>query len=134
MFLIQYFEQINFWVIQNSSKKYKMKIFPYLLSSNLSAYLLDSQHKWFVIWSWEILKVRGEVDNRGSDGWMASLTQWTWVCANSGRWWKTGKPGMLQSMGQLRDWTNLSPYIYNFPTLHFFLYIQIITCYQFIFT
>ena len=34
--------------------------------------------------------------------WMASLTQWTWVCANSGRWWRTGKPGRLQSMGSQR--------------------------------
>ena len=32
-------------------------------------------------------------------GWMASLTQWTWVWANSGSWWWTGKPGVLQSMG-----------------------------------
>ena len=32
------------------------------------------------------------------DGWMASLTQWTWVWANSGRQWRTGKPGVLQSM------------------------------------
>ena len=36
------------------------------------------------------------------DGWMASLTQWTWVWASSGRWWRTGKPGMLQSMGSQR--------------------------------
>ena len=27
--------------------------------------------------------------NRGWDGWMASLTQWTWVWANSRRWWRT---------------------------------------------
>ena len=33
---------------------------------------------------------------------MASLTQWTWVSANSGRRWRTGKPGMLQSMGSQR--------------------------------
>ena len=32
------------------------------------------------------------------DGWMASLTQWTWVWANSRRQWRTGKPGMLWSM------------------------------------
>jgi len=32
-------------------------------------------------------------------GWMASLTRWTWVCANSWSWWWTGKPGVLQSMG-----------------------------------
>ena len=47
------------------------------------------------------------------DGWMASLTWWTWVWVNSGRWWCTGKPGMLQSMGSqsrtwLSDWTELN--------------------------
>ena len=31
--------------------------------------------------------------------WMAPLTQWTWIWGNSGRWWRTGKPGVLQSMG-----------------------------------
>ena len=36
---------------------------------------------------------------RGWDGWMESPTQWTWVWASSGRWWRTGKPGVLQSMG-----------------------------------
>ena len=41
---------------------------------------------------------RGEGDDRGWDGWMASLTQWTWVWASSGSWWWTGKPGMLQSI------------------------------------
>ena len=41
----------------------------------------------------------GEVGNRGWDGWMASPTQWMWVWANSGRWWRTGKPCVLQSMG-----------------------------------
>ena len=44
----------------------------------------------------------GEGDDRGWDGWMASLTQWTWVWANSGRWWRTGKPSVLQSMGSQR--------------------------------
>jgi len=38
-------------------------------------------------------------DDRGWDGWMASLTQWTWVWVNSGSWWWTGRPGMLQSVG-----------------------------------
>ena len=45
------------------------------------------------------LKVGGEGDNRGWDGWMASPTQWTWVWVNSGSWWWTGRPGVLQSMG-----------------------------------
>ena len=46
------------------------------------------------------------------DGWMASPTQRTWIWASSRRWWRTGKPGMLQSMGSQRvghDWvTELS--------------------------
>ena len=49
----------------------------------------------------------GEGDGRGWDGWMPSLTQWMWVWASSGSWWRTRKPGVLQSMGLQRavhDW------------------------------
>ena len=38
-------------------------------------------------WCWERLRAGGEGDNRGWDGWMVSLTQWTWVWVNSGNWW-----------------------------------------------
>ena len=65
-------------------------------------------------WCWERLKA-GEVDDRGQDGWTASLTQWMWVWASSGRWWRAGKPDVLQSMGSQRagrDWANEPP-----PTL-----------------
>ena len=58
-------------------------------------------------WCWERLRAGGEGDNRGWDGWMASLTQWTWVWVNFRSWWWTGRPGMLQSMGLQRvrhDW------------------------------
>ena len=50
------------------------------------------------------VKAGGEGDNRGWDGWMASPT---WVWANSGCWWWTGKTGVQQSMGSQRarhDW------------------------------
>ena len=56
-------------------------------------------------WCWERLKPGGEEDDRWWDGWMTSLTQWTRVWASSGRWWRTGKPGVLQSMGLQRDTT-----------------------------
>ena len=49
----------------------------------------------------------GKGDDRGWDGCMMSPTQWTWVWANSGRWWRTGKPIVLQSMGSHKvrhDW------------------------------
>ena len=41
-------------------------------------------------------------DDRGWDGWMASLTGWTWVWVNSGNWWWTGRPGVLRFMGLQR--------------------------------
>ena len=41
----------------------------------------------------------GEGEDRGWDGWMASLTRWTWVWVNSGGWWWTGRPGVLRFMG-----------------------------------
>ena len=52
-------------------------------------------------------KIEGKGDHRGWDGWMASLTQWTWIWVNSESWWWTGRPGMLQSIGSQRvghDW------------------------------
>ena len=57
----------------------------------------------------ERLRAGGEGDNRGWDGWMASLTQWKWVWVDSGSWWWPGRPGMLQFMGSQRvghDWAN----------------------------
>ena len=58
-------------------------------------------------WCWERLKARGKGDDRGWDGWLASLTQWTWVWISSWSWWWTGRPGVLQSMGsQWSDWTD----------------------------
>ena len=71
------------------------------------------KNHWKRPWCWERLKVGGEGDNWGWDGWMALPTQWTWVWVNSGSWWSTGKPGVLQSMGLKRvghnwlNWTKL---------------------------
>ena len=60
------------------------------------------------LWCWEGFGAEG--DDRGWDGWMASPTRWTWVWVNSGSWWWTGRPGVLQFMGwpsqtQLSNWT-----------------------------
>ena len=69
---------------------------------------------------WERLKSGGEGDDRGWDGWRASLTQWTWVCVNPLGWWWTLRPGVLQSVGLQRvghDWVtelNLTDYYLYF--------------------
>ena len=67
---------------------------------------------WNRPWFSEGLGVGREGDDREWDGWMASLTRWTWVWVNSGSWWWTGRPGLLGFMGSQRvrhDWvTQLS--------------------------
>ena len=77
---------------------------------------LKLQHSDHLIWRpdslektrcWEGLWAGGEGDDRGWDGWMASLTRWTRVWVNSRSWWWTGRPGVLRFMGSQRvghDW------------------------------
>ena len=81
-------------------------------SSNILATWFEEPTHWKRPWCWERLKAGGEGADRGWDGWMASLTQWTWGWANSGRQWRTGKPGVLQSVHRFAktrtwfsDWT-----------------------------
>ena len=66
--------------------------------------ITDSLEKTLVLGK---IEGRRRRDDRGWDGWMASLTRWTWVWVSSGSWLWTGKPGVLQSMGSQRvglDW------------------------------
>ena len=73
---------------------------------------------------------KGTTKDRGWDGWMASLTQWTRVWVNSGSWWWTGRPGVLQFMGSRRvghDWvTDLIWFELLFAII--FIFLQIIIC------
>ena len=71
---------------------------------------------WKRPWCWERLRAGGEWDDRGWDGWMASLTQWTWVWMNSRCWIWTGKPGILQFMGSQRvghNWVTELNWVYD---------------------
>ena len=69
------------------------------------------------------LKAGGEGNDRGWDGWMASLTRWTCVWISSKSWWWTGEPGVLHSMGSPRrghdwatelNWTEICIHIYKY--------------------
>ena len=107
------------WTARRSNRSILKEISP---EYSLEGLMLKQQLQYFGhlmrdvwLWCWERLKA-GEGDDRGWDGWMASPTQWTWVWVNSGSWWWTGKPGMLQSMGSQRvghkwetelNWTNI---------------------------
>ena len=91
-------------------------------SSTLATWCQELTH-WKRLWCWEGLGA-GEGDDRGWDGWMASLTRWTWVRVNSGSWWWTGRPGVLRFMGSQRaghdwatepNWTELQSCLEDVP-------------------
>ena len=83
-------------------------------NSNILATWWEELTHWKSPWGWERLRAGGEGDDRGWDGWMASLTRWTWVWVDSWSWRWTGRPGMLQLMGSQEldtterlNWTEL---------------------------
>ena len=67
---------------------------PILWPPNVKSWLIGKDPD-----GWEKLQAGGEGDYRGWDDWVASPTQWTWVWVNSGSWWWTKRPGVLQSRG-----------------------------------
>ena len=92
------------WTARRSSQSILKEISPEYSSEGLMLklklqYWCKELTHWKRPWCWERLKAGGEGDDRGWNGWMASLTQWTWVWVSSGNWWWTGKPGVLQPMG-----------------------------------
>ena len=79
-------------------------------SSTLATSCEELTH-WKRPWCWEGLGAGREGDDRGWDGWKASVTRWTCVWVNSGSWWWTGRPGVLRFMGSQRvrcHWTELN--------------------------
>ena len=80
-------------------------------SANTLATWCKKLTHWKRPWCWERLRARGEGGNRRWDGWMASLIQWTWVWANSGRIvkdreaWSAAVHGVAKNQTRLTDWT-----------------------------
>ena len=84
-------------------------------SSTLATSCEELTH-WKRPWCWIRLGAGGEEDDRGWDGWMASPTRWTRVWVNSGSWWWTGRPNVLQLMGSQRvghDWATELNWVTN---------------------
>ena len=109
------------WTARRSNQSILKEISPGALwkewcwgwNSNTWATSCEELTHWKRPWCWEGLRAGGEGDDRGWDGWMASLTWWMWVWVNSRSWWLTGRPGMRQFMGsqswtRLSDWTELN--------------------------
>ena len=93
------------WTARRSNQSVLKEISP---EYSLEGLMLKLKVHSLATWCEELIRWKGgEGDHRGRDDWMSSLTQWTWVWASSRRWWRTGKPGVLQSMGSQRvthDW------------------------------
>ena len=104
-------------ILKEISPEYSLEGLMLMLKLQYFGYLKQRAYSLEKPWCWEKLKAGGEADNRGWDGWMASLARWTWVWVSSRSWWWIGKPGVLQSMGSQRvgydwvthlNWTELS--------------------------
>ena len=103
-------------VLKEISPEYSLEGWCWSRNSNILATSCEELTHLKRRWCWKRLKVGGEGDDIGWDGWMGSLTRWTWIWVNSGSWWWTGKPGMLQSMGSQRvkhDWAERTEAIFQ---------------------
>ena len=86
---------------------------------------------WKRLCCWEGLEARGEGDARGWDGWMSSLTRWTWVWVNSGSLWWTARPGVLRFIRSQRvghDWAtklNWTEYSIMYMYHNFFIHSSV---------
>ena len=94
-------------ILKEISPGYSLEGWCWSWNSNTLAIWCKELTHWKRLWCWERLRARRGRNNRRWDGWIASLTQWTWVWVNSGIWWWTGIPGALRFMGWQRvkhDW------------------------------
>ena len=118
-------------VLKKSVLNIHWKDWSWSWSSNTLATWNEELTHWKRPWCWERLKVGGEGDDRGWDGWMASPTWWTWVWVSSGSQWWTGKPGVLQSMGSQRvghDWATELNWKFSFLNSKWYLKISVVYC------
>ena len=108
-------KRLNQSILKEISPEYSLEGLMLKLKLQYFGHLMqkaDSLEKTLMLGKTEGRRIRGR---QRTDGWMASLTRWTWVWASSRIWWWTGKPGVLESMGFQRvghDWaTELTEFL-----------------------
>ena len=96
------------WTVRRSNQSILKEISP---GVSLEGMMLKLKLRYFGHLMWRVdslertlmlggIGARREGDDRGWDGWMPSLTQWTWVSVNSGSWWWTGGLVCCDSWGR----------------------------------
>ena len=102
-------------ILKEISPEYSSEGLMLKLKCQYNGHLMQRTH-WKRPWWWERLKAGEEGDDREWDGWMASVTRWTWVWASSGSWWWIGRAdwrAAVHEIGksriQLSDWTEQHP-------------------------
>ena len=120
------------WTARRSNQSIRKEISP---GCSLEGLMLKLKLQYFGHLMWktdslektvmgERLKAGGEGDNRGWDGWTASLTRWTWGWASSGGWWWTEccSPwgGKESDTTEWLNWTEVNqfPWSTEYLTLH----------------
>ena len=88
-------------ILKEMSPGYSLEGLMLRLKIQYFGHLCEELTHWKRLRCWEELGAGGG-DNRGWDGWMASLTRCTWVWVNSGSWWWTRRSGMLWFIGSQR--------------------------------
>ena len=116
--------RLNQWILREINPEYSLEGLIWSWSSSILVIWCEQMTHWKSPWCWERLRAEGKVGIRGWDGWTASPMQWTRTWANSRRWWRKGKTGVLQSTGSQRpghdwagDWTITTIYI-MYVTVH----------------
>ena len=89
-------------ILKEISREYSVEVLMLKLKLQCFGHLMQRLTHLNRSWCWERFWTGGEWGDRRWDSWMASLTQWMWVQANSGRYWRTNKPRVLQFMGLQR--------------------------------
>ena len=92
------------WTARRSNQTILKEINP---EYSLEGLMMKFQYFGHLMWradSLEKILILGKIEGRTRRGrqrtrWLDGITEWTWVWANSRRWWTTGKPGVLQSIG-----------------------------------